>query len=65
MEIVILILLVAGNLLAIPIWIWLFGAPLLELCRWIQRRAASVARRDDPESVLGADRYHVRPSDRM
>ncbi len=67
-DIILGILLAAGLILSLPIWWWLFGAPLVRLCRCVfgeggravlrlrVHRAGSGRQRADVE---GAVRAHV------
>jgi hypothetical protein len=36
LDAVLFVLLVIGNVLALPIWWWLFGTPFVQLWKWIR-----------------------------
>src|SRR5512144_178693 len=44
LDAILFVLLLMGNLLALPIWAWLFGTPLVQLWRWSRARLAHLHR---------------------
>jgi hypothetical protein len=39
-DVILFALLLAGNALALRIWAWLFGTPVVQLCNWYRRLKA-------------------------
>ena len=49
------VLLLVGNLLALPIWWWLSVTPLTRLWKWRSRVRGEVASRDGVRNWIGSD----------
>jgi hypothetical protein len=51
LDVILLVMLAMGNFLAVPIWYWLFGNPLMRLLRAMERRIADWLQAQAPSTM--------------
>ena len=62
-DILLLLLVTAGNVLSLPIWWWLFGRPIVRFCRhWAVEEKPHECNWNEPEKNIGSSRFNQNKS---